>query len=129
MKQNRISITINRPVNQVFDFTTNPKNTPLWIPNIKKEISNKFPPRLNTTYKNTGDLKKWTEYQVVEYENNKLFTLSSNNNYFVRYTYLKLNATKTKMTYFEWVKNGELEEPFSEEILNGLKHVLENSPA
>jgi uncharacterized protein YndB with AHSA1/START domain len=31
MRENKILIVIDKPVKEVFEFTTNPKNTPLWI--------------------------------------------------------------------------------------------------
>ena len=31
VKDNRLTIQINKPKSKVFEFTTNPKNTPLWI--------------------------------------------------------------------------------------------------
>jgi len=34
MKENKITIIINKPIREVFEFTTYPKNTHLWIPSI-----------------------------------------------------------------------------------------------
>lgn len=127
MNKNKITIIINKPISEVFEFTTNPKNTHLWIPQIKKEISDKYPPQINTVYKNQGKPGKWNSYVVIELEKDRIFTLrASDNNYFVRYTYKKLSETKTEMEYFEWVKKGDIEEPFTQEILQGLKEVMES---
>ncbi len=128
MKENRIIIIINKPIKEVFKFTNNPKNTHLWIPQIKEETSDKYPPEINTVYKNCGSSGKWDYYKVIEFEKDKVFTLkASDNNYFVRYTYKKLSETNTEMQYFEWVEKGDLENPFTQEILQSLKEVIENS--
>lgn len=34
MRENKITVVIDKPINKVFEFTTNPKNTHLWIPSI-----------------------------------------------------------------------------------------------
>lgn len=126
MNQNKIAIIINKPVEQVFSFTTNPKNTRLWIPEIEEEVADKYPPEINTVYKNRGSSGKWNYYKVIEFEKNKIFTLkASNNNYFVRYTYKKLSETKTEMQYFEWVEEGKIESLFTQDILQGLKDIME----
>ena len=126
MNRNRIVIVINKPLKEVFEFTTNPKNTPLWIPQIKEELSDKYPPEINTVYKNHGSDGKWNHYTVIEFTKNKIFTLrASNNNYFARYTYKKLSETKTQMQYLEWVKKGEIENKFTQDILQGLKEIME----
>jgi len=126
MNKNKIVIVINKSIEEVFEFTTNPKNTHLWIPQIKEELSDKYPPEINTIYNNRGSLGKWNYYTVIEFDKHKIFTLkASDNNYFVRYTYEKLSETKTEMEYFEWVKEGEIENPFTQEILQGLKEIME----
>jgi hypothetical protein len=126
MEENKITIIIDKPVSEVFEFTTNPKNTHLWIPSIEEEISDKYPPELNTIYKNRGKASGWMVYKVVEFEKDRLFTLcDSDNNYFVRYTYRKLDGNKTELEYFEWVKKGELKSPFSYATLLNLKAILQ----
>jgi len=127
MNKNKIIITINRPIADVFEFTTNPKNTPLWIPQIDEEVSDRYPPKISTIYKNHGKSGKWNHYAVTEFEKNKLFTLKSeDNNYFVRYTYRKINEKITEMQYFEWVKEGEIAGPYTPDIFQGLKKIMES---
>jgi hypothetical protein len=128
MNKNKITIVIEKPVSEVFEFTTNPKNTHLWIPQINQELSDKYPPEINTVYKNTGNLGKWNYYKVIEFEKDRVFALkSSDGNYFVKYSYKKLGKARTEMQYFEWVDDGEIESPFTRDILERLKGVMEKS--
>ncbi|MFH1751830.1 MAG: SRPBCC family protein [archaeon] len=126
MKSNKITVIINKPIAVVFDFTTDPKNTHLWIPSIQEEVSDEFPPKIGTRYKNRGKNLDWNFYKVVDYQPNRTFTLSDlNRNLYVKYTYKKLGDNQTKMEYFEWVETGELENPFNVGIFQNLKVVLE----
>jgi len=126
MKQNKISIIIKKPVEEVFEFTTNPKNTPLWIHFIDEEASDKFPPSIGTIYKNRMKGSSWNIYKVTEFEINKLFTLQSKDgSYSARYTYRRICENKTELEYFEWMENGELKEPFTKDILLYLKRIME----
>ena len=127
MKENKIKIIVNKPIEEVFEFTTNPKNTHLWISSIEEEIAEEFPPKIGTKYKNRGKDFKWDFYKVIEHEKNKVFTLTDlEGNYSVRYTYNKLGDNQTEMEYFEWVKKGELKNPFTKQTLEKLKQVMEN---
>ncbi|MBU4085987.1 MAG: hypothetical protein KKB21_00240, partial [Nanoarchaeota archaeon] len=127
-KENKIIIVINRPVKEVFEFTTNPKNTHLWILSIQEEFSDEFPPKVGTQYKNRGENSVWDFYKVIEYKPSKIFTLSDlDGNYHVRYTYRKLNNNQTEMEYFEWMKDGELKNPFTQDILENLGSVMEKN--
>ncbi len=96
------------------------------VPQIMEESSNKYPPAIGTIYKNRGRALAWTQYTVIEFEKDAVFALrASDNNYFVRYTYKKLSETETEMQYLEWVSEGEIESPFTQEILQGLKELME----
>jgi uncharacterized protein YndB with AHSA1/START domain len=126
MKENKITIIINKPIEKVFEFTTNPKNTHRWIPQIEEEIAEEYPPKVGTIYKNRGSGIDWNQYKVLEFEKNRIFTLTDlKGNYSVKYTYKKIGKNGTEMAYFEWVNEGELENPFTKEILQKLKEVME----
>lgn len=124
MKENKITIIINKPIDKVFEFTTNPKNTPLWVPFIEEEIADEFPPKIGTEYKNRRG-NSWNISKVTEYETNKVFKLE-NDVFSVRYSYRKINDNSTELVYLESVKQGELAKPFTKEVLLKLKSVIES---
>lgn len=126
MRENRITTTINKSLEDVFEFTTNPKKTHLWIPSVVKEISTEYPPKKGTIYRNRGKGSGWDSYWVSELENNRRFTLENFNGlYIVRYTYERLKKNQTELEYFEWMRRGELENPFTQDTLLELKSVME----
>jgi hypothetical protein len=53
-----------------------------------------------------------------------MFT-KNDNNYHVKYTFTPIDESTTELEYYEWVDSGELEEPFTQDILNKLKVVME----
>ena len=125
MQENKITIIINKPIEEVFEFTTNPKNTPLWISFIEEEITEEFPPKIGTIYRNRrGD--SWNESKVTEYEPNKLFKLE-NDTFSVRYNYKKITNNSTELVYLESVKQGILAKPFTKEVLQKLKEIIESN--
>ncbi len=125
MRENKITVVIDKPIDKVFEFTTNPQNTHLWIPSISVEVADEYPPKINTRYKNRGDSDYWDEYKVVDIKKNEVFILSDlDENYFVKYTYRKLDDNKTEMEYYEWMTNGELSKPFTESVLGNLKKII-----
>jgi len=126
MRENKITVVIDKPIDKVFEFTTNPQNTHLWIPSISVEVSNEYPPKINTEYRNRGNKTDWNKYKVVDFEKNKVFILFNlEDKYFVKYSYRKLDNNKTEMEYFEWMIEGELSSPFTEDILGNLEKVME----
>lgn len=126
MKDKKIVIQINKSPTDIFTFALNPANTPLWIDSIVKEEVNEKPTRLGSIYRNRHKEGKWSEYVITAFDPDKMFEMiSRDGNYHVKYTFRPINENLTEMEYYEWVDNGELEEPFTIEILEKLKRVLE----
>lgn len=126
MKDKKLTIEISKPVNEVFNFVLNPNNTPKWINSIKEERTNEWPVKLGTIYKNRGNDNIWSQYTLAEYKENEIFVMDKGDgNYHVRYTFRPIGNNMSKLEYYEWVEHGELEEPFTQEILNKLKEILE----
>ncbi len=128
MKKNTLSLIIERPVDEVFAYTTDPNNTPKWYDDIKEEKVDTSPIGLHTQYSNRGySDDTWSTLTVVEYHQDKTFTLKDNNStYHVQYVYESIDDTKTRLTYTEWVENGELSNPFDQLSFNRLKGILES---
>ena len=128
MKDNKLTIRINKPVSKVFAFTITPPNSTLWINSIVKEETNEWPIRMGTIYKLQDNKGEYSEVVVTAIKENKIVEwVSKNKNYHCRYTYRSIDKNTSELEYYEWVDSGELEEPFSLEILEKLKSVLENS--
>src|SRR5438874_1842480 len=98
MKDLRLTIEINRPAKEVFDFTLNPKNTPKWIDFITEEKTDDWPPKLGTTYRNRGsENSEWSEYELTEYDPGKAFTLSEKDgSYHVRYSFTPITPSSAE---------------------------------
>ncbi len=129
MKEKEIVIEINCTASKIFKFTLNPANTHLWIDSIVREETNESPTKLGTEYRNLNKQGKWAVYEITRFEPYRMFEMKQKgNSYHVRYIFGPLPDNKTKLTYFEWVDNGELEEPLSPAILEKLKEIVENQP-
>ncbi len=126
MRDKILSIVINKPVGEVFEFTTNPENTSKWIDGIAVEEINETPPKLGTIYRNKGQSGNWNEYEMTEFEKDKRFTLTRlNADYHVRYTFKPVDQNSCDFEYYEWVDEGELDDTFSQEVLEKLKRIME----
>ncbi len=129
MKALKLTIKINKPAREIFDFTLNPNNTPKWIDFITVEETNGWPPKLGTVYRNrSGATTEWSEFELTEYEPGKSFTLSrKDGTYNVRYVLIPVTPDTTELEYNEWTDQGDLAEPFTMEPLEKLKHLLEKA--
>lgn len=126
MKDVRLTVRIHKPIKEVFEFTTNPNNTPLWIGSIVKEETDSNPVIIGATYKNWNESGEMNEYRVTRYEPPAIFQLDAvHQDYKVKYTYTEISENETELEYYEWSESGQLHSPSMQEILDNLKRVLE----
>jgi uncharacterized protein YndB with AHSA1/START domain len=125
MKELKLTVTIDKSVEDVFTFTLNPENTPKWVDGIKYEETNELPVKLGTIFRNHGkDSNVWSEFDVTEFVPNRRFVLSKRGSgYHVRYIFTPLSPDTTELEYYEWMGSTELAEP---SMLQKLKNSMES---
>lgn len=90
------------------------------------EETNETPQKLGTIYRNKGKDGNWNEYEMTAFEKDKMFELTRiNGNYHVRYTFTLTDEGYCDFEYYEWVDDGELDDTFSQSVLEKLKGILE----
>jgi uncharacterized protein YndB with AHSA1/START domain len=135
MKDCKLTVTINKPVEEVFAFTIDPKNTPKWVASIVAEQTNEWPVKLGTIYRNQRQNGEWSEYEITEFKQNKAFVMRQKNDSFhVGYVFTPAsNDAATMLEYRVWKDEGEGELPESltvavlQGILDKLKRAVEAS--
>jgi len=125
MKNLTLTIKINKPVKDVFDFTINPENTPKWIDFIITEQTNEWPPKVGTIYRNQNAAGEWRELEMTAFEPNKEFIMSSKDGFHVRYMVIPVDENITELEYSERVDSGELKNSLTMEALEKLKQIIE----
>ena len=127
MKDNRLTIQIKKPIDEVFSFTITPPNSTLWIKSVIKEETNEWPIRIGTVYKLQNKKGEYSEVIVTALKENKFIEwISKDQVYHCRYTFKTIDKNTTELEYYEWVDEGELEEPFTLDVLKKLKFVVED---
>lgn len=142
-----LKITINKPVDQVWDYLTDFRNTPKWdIGVLETRQTSQGPAGLGTTFQNIGPFlgrNSVREFKVTEYAPNKKVTVRLTNSTKliqkaeVSYTF-ESTTSGTKITsigYVELAPLFRLIQPLlfqrakkdSEGDLNNLKHLLESN--
>ena len=126
MKKCELTITINKSTAEVFQFTLNPQNTPLWVDSILEEVTNETPTKIGTIYKNVDKNGLWTKYLVTQYIKDQVFEFAAlDHNYHVKYIFTPSTEKGCILKYVEWVEKGDIEIPFTIQILEKLKNILE----
>lgn len=126
MKENKLTIFINKPVKEVFEYSLESNNVPKWIISIKEEIPSERPVKLGTKLKNIGvNSASWNQYEMIDFQPPKTFTLKRlNGDYYVRYTCIEKDGG-TDFEYFEWAENGDLDGLMEIDALELLKKLIE----
>lgn len=127
MKENRLTIYIDKPIEDVFMYSLESDNVPKWINSIEIEIPLERPVKLGTILKNKGiNSNEWNEYEVIEFLPPKTFTLRKlNDDYFVKYTCSK-EGNGTNFEYYEWAVNKNLDDIMGIDALEILKKLIED---
>jgi len=127
MNQNVLTIQINKPVDEVFTFTITPPNSTLWIPGITIEETNDKKIAPGTIY-TLGDDNSTSSIIVSQIKQNEFVEwVTEDGKFHCRYTFNIVDPSTTKLTYYEWVEEGNLKSPFTQDVLEKLKSALENS--
>lgn len=127
MQKNILSIHIYKPIAEVFLFSITPPNSALWIPGVVKEETSNWPVGIGTVYRLQNEKGEWSDVTVVAIKENEFVEwISHDTGYHCRYEFKLLDNVSTELTYLEWVGDGEIIAPFTQEILEKLKNVLEN---
>ncbi len=122
VKRNTLEIEIDRPVGEVFAYTTDPSHTHEWVEGITHETVDTVPVQVGSVYEND-----FGRLVVSAFEQDSVFELTSDDGtYVVRYEYGAVNDTSTNLRYIEWhVDGSELSDPLPRTALEQLKHLVE----
>ena len=126
MKEKKLVIEIRHPAKDIINFCLNPHNTPKWIDSIVIEQTSEWPPCVGTIYRNQNKSGVWSEYKVIALQDVMFEFVSTSSTYHVRYTLRPIDPNTTELEYFEWMEGGELAEPFTLDILQKLKSIMES---
>src|SRR5438876_7403155 len=123
MKVNKLTIQIHKPVSEVFAFCITPPKAKLWVPGIINETTNEWPAKVGTVYTEYKNDNTSFNLIVTDYkENDYIEWKTEDGNYHVRYTLIQIDQNTTRLTY---VETGDVGKPFTQEVLEKLKQIIE----
>jgi len=122
MQTNEIRIAINVPVQEVFEYTLDPKNTPQWVPDCIEMHTDTEQIGVGTKY-----INEHVAREVTDYAQNQFLELSDVDGVYVcSYSFRKIDEGSTELIFFELNEDGsKLEPPMEERFFQNLKKVLE----
>ena len=98
----------------------------MWWDAVIVEETSDWPIKIGTIYRSQGKTGNWNEFVVTDLKENEVFELTSKDGkYHVRYTHKPLDPNSMELEYYEWIDEGELEDPYTMEILGKLKAAIE----
>jgi len=125
MSENTLTITINKPLPEVFAFCITPPKAKLWVPDVINETTNEWPAKTGTIYTEYKNDNTSFTIIVTDYKENEYIEWKTEDgNYHVRYTFTSIDPNTTQLTY---VETGDVSSPFTQEVLEKLKLVIENA--
>lgn len=80
-----------------------------------------------TRYRNQNTSGQWNTYLLRDLTETGFTMDQEGSAYHVRYTLTPVGNGETKLTYTEWVDEGDIAEPFTSDILDVLKACVENA--
>jgi uncharacterized protein YndB with AHSA1/START domain len=126
MKSKVLTVIIDRSIDEVWEFATNPTNTPKWLDFITKEEVSEWPPRLGSMYRNWQTDGSEGLYEVTAWDPPTLFELTNvKSAYKVEYAFKQISDGQCELRYTESTEAGELSDIFSQASLDHLKTVME----
>ena len=124
MNDNTLAVIINKPLNEVFAFCITPPKAKLWVPGIINETTNEWPAKVGTIY--TEHKSDKTSFNIIVTgfkENEYVVWETENGDYQVSYTFTSIDRNTTRLQY---VERGNVSKPFSSDVLEKLKQVIED---
>jgi hypothetical protein len=129
----RYVIEIGKDVSEVFEFTTNPVNTPLWLVGVLEETTSTADIDIGTVYRQVrlddSGKEATVTYIVTGFTRDREFELQKEGTtYSCRYQYESC-AAGTRLTYSEATSRDEALDPLDTETLARLKRLVEDREA
>jgi hypothetical protein len=124
MNNNKLTIEINKPLAEVFTFCITPPKAKLWVPGIVNETTNEWPAKVGTVYTEYKNNTNSFNIIVIDYKDNEYIEWKTENGkYHVRYTFTAIDQNTTQL---EYVETGDVAKPFTLDVLEILKQVVED---